>query len=661
MVAAIVAALCLCLVPASALAASNIYSLNQTGGIQNVTIPPKTVVLTFDDGPSKYTPQILAILQAKHIHATFFAVGKEAVAHPMLKTIYDDGDDIGNHTYSHPDLSTLPDWRVRLELGLDRLIIESQTGHSTRFIRPPYLGSDRLSSQSSSMIKYLDHHGYVTVGEGTDTNDWQRPGSGWVVANATIVPHSAGGVILLHDGGGDRSETVQALPAIIDYYQQKGFRFLTVSQALGLPRNVLMPTPSLGDRLLSYLVLVVFTIASVASRTFYYLIIIVIVASFGRMILVLIAATMQAKRKLPPLSDGRTPVSVIVPAYNEAAVIQSCLKSILASSYGPFEILVVDDGSSDQTAELATELHDPRIRVLVKPNGGKASALNYGIAHARADFIVAIDADTIFQKLTLPRLMRHFDQPNVGAVSGNTRIVNRHKLITKLQSLEYIIGFNLDRRLGDLFDCITVVPGAIGAFRKEAMVQAGGFTFDTLAEDTDLTLAIKELRYRIVYDHEAIAYTEAPATRKELLKQRFRWTFGTMQATFKHRRAIGNPKYGTLGLIGLPYLLLYQIIFPLIGPFFDLSLLAALFGHRYHLVIVSFIIYTIADIIMAGTALKLDGERYRHLWLLIPQRLLYRQLMYYVIAKSFINVLKGNLVGWGSLKREGTHLANASE
>src|SRR6185437_10374831 len=190
-VAAIVAALCLCLIPASVLAASNIYSLSPSGELQNVSIPPKTVVLTFDDGPSSYTPQILSILNAKHVHATFFVVGKEAVSHPILKTIYNNGDDIGNHTYSHPNLSALPAWRVRLELGLDRLIIESQTGRSTRLIRPPYLGSDNLSSQSIPLIKNLDHNGYITVGEGTDTNDWTRPGSGWIVANATIVPHSA--------------------------------------------------------------------------------------------------------------------------------------------------------------------------------------------------------------------------------------------------------------------------------------------------------------------------------------------------------------------------------------------------------------------------------------------------------------------------------------
>jgi cellulose synthase/poly-beta-1,6-N-acetylglucosamine synthase-like glycosyltransferase len=249
----------------------------------------------------------------------------------------------------------------------------------------------------------------------------------------------------------------------------------------------------------------------------------------------------------------------------------------------------------------------------------------------------------------------------VGAVSGNTRIANRHTLLTKLQSLEYVVGFNLERRMGDLFDCITVVPGAIGAFRKSVLHSVGGFTYDTLAEDTDLTLSIKEQGHRIVYDASAIAYTEAPATVRDLLKQRFRWTFGTMQAVWKHRRTILNPKYGTVGMIGLPYLLFYQILFPLVGPLFDAAVLVGLLRHEYHLMFLSFLIYTAADVIMSGTALLLDGEKLRQLWLIIPQRILYRQLMYYVIVKSLINVLQGKLVGWGTLKREGKHLAQASE
>ena len=643
--------------PSFALAGS-IYVRDQSGALTQPPLPLKTIILTFDDGPSEYTPKILDILRAKGVKATFFVVGKQSLEYKSLKTIYDDGHEIGNHTYSHAGLSTLPDWRVQLELGLNRLIIESQIHHSTRIFRPPYLGSDSLTSKARGLVEKVDQYGYITAGEDIDSEDWRHPGVEKIVKNATA--DLGGGVILMHDGGGDRSQTVKALPIVIDYYRERGYTFTTISGALGLSRDELMPKLSSGDVILSTLAAIVFGAYTLASQALYWVILALILASFGRMGLVIFAALVQNKRKFRIAPENDIPCSVIVPAYNEGAVIQSCLKSILSSEYKAFEVIVVDDGSSDNTSELALSIGDRRLKVVRKANGGKASALNYGIELARAGFIIAIDADTVFRPDTLRQLMRHFQDPKVGAVSGNTRIANRFNLLTKLQSLEYVVGFNLDRRMGDLFDCITVVPGAIGAFRKSVLQKVGGFTYDTLAEDTDLTLSIKEEGHRIIYDSAAIAYTEAPSTVRELLKQRFRWTFGTMQAVWKHKKAILNPRYGTLGLIGLPYLLFFQILFPLLSPLFDVAIIVGLLDHHYRLMIISFAIYTAADVIMSGVALRLDGEKLWQLWLIIPQRIIYRQLMYYVIIKSVVNVLRGNLVGWGTLKREGKHLAEVT-
>lgn len=636
--------------------AGPIYMLDGSNLINRPDLPPKTVVLTFDDGPSEYTPKVLEILREKNVKATFFVVGKEALEHKLLKDIYDDGHEVGNHTFGHADLSRLPGWHLQMELSLSRLIIGSQIDHSTRIFRPPFLGTDELTPEAFDLIERVGDQGYVMTGADIDSEDWRRPGAEQILKNATA---GQGGVILMHDGGGDRSQTVEALPGIIDYYHKNGYSFSTIGQALGLPRDQLMPKLSAGDTILSALAGMVFGAASLTSQALYWIVLVLIVAGFSRIALVIVASLIQSRRKFPPAPNKDVPCSVIVPAYNEAAVILSCLKSILASDFRAFELIVVDDGSRDDTVTLARSILDPRLRVVSKVNGGKASALNYGIGLARANLIVAIDADTVFRRDTLRNLMRHFQNPAVGAVSGNTRIANRHRLITKLQSLEYVVGFNLDRRMGDLFDCITVVPGAIGAFRKPVLQKVGGFTHDTLAEDTDLTLGIKEAGYRIVYDSAAVAYTEAPATVRDLLKQRFRWTFGTMQSVWKHRWAFLNPRYGTLGLIGLPYLVIYQILFPLLSPLFDVVVLYGLLQHDYNFILASFAVYTAADALMSGVALVLDGEKLRKLWLIIPQRILYRQLMYYVILKSVVNVLKGNLVGWGALKREGKHLAKA--
>ncbi len=645
--------LCLLVLP-SACFAQVIFVKDEAGNLAKPVLPAKTVILTFDDGPSVYTHSILEILKDKHIKATFFVVGSEAVRNSTLSDIYEQGHEIGNHSYSHIDLSTAPDWRIKFELNLTRIIIASQTGRSTRLFRPPLIGSEALTTANQTLIKTTSDMGYISVGETIDSKDWQKPGVEALVANAT---HENGGVILLHDGGGDRSQTVKALPEIIEYYQHNGFKFMTVSEALGISKQDIMPELSTADSLLAALAKFVLNMIKGIGAALRWIIIGLILASFGRFCLVTLAAIIQSRRKFRHASQDKLACSILIPAYNEAAVIQSCLKSVLASNYENFEVLVIDDGSKDNTYELANTIKDPRLRVIRKENGGKASALNYGIAQSRTPILVAIDADTIFRANTLDKLLRHFNNPKVGAVSGNTKIVNRHKLITKLQSLEYIVGFNLDRRMGDLFDCITVVPGAVGAFRRSAIEGIGGFSFDTIAEDTDLTLSIKEAGYKIVYDAEAVALTEAPATLRDLLTQRFRWTFGTMQSVWKHKKSLFNPRRGSLGLIGLPYLLLFQIIFPLFSPLFDLVFIASILNRQHGLMLASFLVYTVIDVITAAIALKLDGEKLRSLWILVPQRLVYRQLMYYVIARSFVNVLKGRLVHWGKLKRTGTHLA----
>ncbi|GAC1392762.1 MAG: hypothetical protein NVSMB46_09480 [Candidatus Saccharimonadales bacterium] len=620
-----------------------------------LNVPEKTVALTFDDGPSPYSLQILNVLQSENIHATFFVVGNQINSYPhIVQNIYQQGSDIGNHTFTHPNLESLPNWQVREELNLNQLLISHNTGHETRIMRPPFLGSDTLNASSQKLINNIVRDGYIVVGEDVDTNDWKKPGINQIIADATT---GQGGILLLHDGGGDRSQTVSALPSIIHYYKSHGYHFVTMSEYLGFSRSEIMPASYFPETTLAQLASFLFSALHLIISIAKFTVLILIIAGFGRLLLVISAAFIQSRRRITAPLNVHLGVSIIVPAYNEAAVIMHCLQSILKSHYTNFEILVVDDGSSDSTVATALQLTDPRIKIFTKENGGKASALNFGISLATHDFVIAVDADTVFQVNTLAFLMRHFTDNKVGAVSGNTKIANRHRLITKLQSLEYIVGFNLDRRMGDLFDCITVVPGAIGAFRKSVIEKIGGFASDTLAEDTDVTLSIKELGHTIIYDADAIAHTEAPSTIKDLLKQRFRWTFGTMQAVWKHKRSFLNPQKGTLGLIGLPYLVLYQIVFPIISPIFDLALIIGLFAHRYELIIVSLLVYTTADIMSCAFALWLDRESFSLLWLLIPQRLIYRQLMYYVLFKSLYYVLKGRLVGWGTLKREGAHLA----
>src|SRR5262249_25946470 len=237
-----------------------------------------------------------------------------------------------------------------------------------------------------------------------------------------------------------------------------------------------------------------------------------------------------------------------------------------------------DDGSRDRTSEIveARFAHDPRVRLLRQPNQGKSAALNRAVAEARGEILLTIDADTQIDATTMWKLVRHFADADVAGVAGNTKVANRARWLTRWQALEYISGQNLEKRAFDLLNCITVVPGALGAWRTDVIRSAGGFSRHTVAEDTDLTLTIRRNGWRILFDGEAVARTIAPETSGALVRQRFRWTFGTLQALWKHRDAFGRERYGTLGRVALPHILLFQIVLPLFCPVVDLLFLGSI-------------------------------------------------------------------------------------
>jgi cellulose synthase/poly-beta-1,6-N-acetylglucosamine synthase-like glycosyltransferase len=355
-------------------------------------------------------------------------------------------------------------------------------------------------------------------------------------------------------------------------------------------------------------------------------------------------------------ADYRPPVSVIIAAYNEEKVILRTVHSILDNGYADLEVVVVDDGSTDGTLAVLRENFgdDPRARILTQPNGGKSAALNHAIAHSSREILIALDADTIFRRGTIEKLVRHFRDPRIGAVSGNAKVGNRGKWITRFQSIEYIYGFNLDRRALDLLNAITVVPGAVGAWRRELVAEAGGFVHDTLAEDTDLTLAIRRRGYTIRYEEEAVAYTEAPEDTRSLAKQRFRWAFGTLQAAWKHRDALFVPKYGSLGFVALPSIWVFQVMLSALSPLAELAMVVALFAGNWPIVLAFYVAFYLLELLTGFLAYALEGEKPWDLTLLLFQRIYYRELMYYVLAKSLLYAMKGRLVGWGKLERRAT-------
>jgi cellulose synthase/poly-beta-1,6-N-acetylglucosamine synthase-like glycosyltransferase/peptidoglycan/xylan/chitin deacetylase (PgdA/CDA1 family) len=620
----------------------------------------KEILLTFDDGPSdKYTPLILDILKKENINATFFVVGVNAENNlKLLKRIYDEGHEIGNHTFFHPNLAEVSNERVEFELNATRRLIESVTGHSTVLFRPPYnADSEPENMQEILPIIEAKRHNYYTVGESIDPEDWEPNVSVDSIMARVIAQQKNGSILLLHDAGGDRSQTVKALPLIIKYFRDRGYTFTTVSSLLGKNRNDVMPLlKERNDIVLAQLNWTIVSIIYWIERFIYRLFTIGIILALSRLIFVAGLAAFQKRRKRKFVPSKLKPsVSLIVPAFNEEVHAVKNVQNLLKSDYPDYEIIFVDDGSSDNTYGVVKEAFagNEKIKVLTKPNGGKSTALNYGIANSKADIVICIDADTQLMKDAITKLVEHFTSKEIAAIAGNVKVGNTHNLLTKWQSLEYITSQNFDRRAFDLLNCITVVPGAIGAFRRDVILEIGGFTTDTLAEDCDLTIRILRAGYIVTYAETALAYTEAPEAVKMFLRQRFRWSFGIMQSLWKHRDALFNIKYKTLGFIALPNILFFQFLLPIFSPFAELMMIIGILGGYFQQIVIYYILFLVFDIVSAGIALRFEKENLFQLWILLPQRFFYRQLMYWVLVKSIIMAIRGTLVGWGILKRTG--------
>jgi cellulose synthase/poly-beta-1,6-N-acetylglucosamine synthase-like glycosyltransferase/spore germination protein YaaH/peptidoglycan/xylan/chitin deacetylase (PgdA/CDA1 family) len=643
------------------------YVVRRFGKVNN------QVILTFDDGPDpEYTPQILDILKKEKVPAVFFVVGINAQNHlPLLKQIYRDSFEIGNHSFTHPNMATISISRAQTEMQATRLLIEAATGRSTILFRAPYnADAEPTTAVELKPIARSKTEHYYTVGESIDPEDWDTESgvNADSIYNRIVRLYEANpekGIILLHDAGGDRSATVAALPRIIQYFKNKGVQFATIGQLLHLPKDAIMP-PVHNDMLTvnGWVSTFLYWAGQVLFGAFW----VAIVLGLIRILLMAGMAAIQfvKSRKNARAVLGTPPfttfprVGIIVPAFNEEVNAVKTINNLLQQEYPNLEIYFVDDGSKDNTyAVVSAAFNNHRgVKVFTKPNGGKASALNLGISKTDSDYVVCIDADTQLMPDAISQMMVYFKDDKVGAVAGNVKVGNDHNILTRWQSIEYTTAQNFDRRAFDLVNGITVVPGAIGAFRTKAIIEAGGFTTDTLAEDCDLTIRILRQGYIIRNCTEAIAITEAPETLKQFMKQRFRWSYGVMQSFWKNKDACFNPKFKGLGIIALPNILVFQISMPLISPLADFIFFLSLFLNRnspesMHKILLFYFIFLLVDVAVSVMAFAFEKEKFHKLLWLIPQRFAYRQLMYVVLFRSIRRAIKGEGQGWGILKRTG--------
>jgi spore germination protein YaaH/peptidoglycan/xylan/chitin deacetylase (PgdA/CDA1 family) len=647
---------------------------------------PGLVALTFDDGPDpRWTPKILDILKDKKVPATFFVIGENMQARPdLVKREVAEGHNVGGHTWTHPNIGEIPIAQTDVELNATQRLFEVITGRSMRLFRPPFFGDAEPSTPNEvAPLVIAQTLGYLVVGLRIDTDDWQKPPPQTIIDRALERLDNPGDrpgqVVLLHDAGGNRANTVKALPELIDQIRARGYRLVTVGELAGMTPDQVMPLSNRDpvSLTLDRIGFGLFRAVKVGLTTLF-----LTAIALGVARLVFLACLSLVHRwthRTPGEVDSQDGplVSVLIPCFNEEKVIAASVARILESDWKNIEVLVLDDGSRDNTAEEVRRAHghDPRVTLLSFENGGKARAVNRGLAVAKGEFVVALDADTLFPPKTIGRLVRWFQDPTIGAVAGNAIVGNRVNVVTRWQALEYVTAQNLERRALAALGAVTVVPGAVGAWRKSVLDALGGYPSDTLAEDQDLTIACQRAGWKVAFDPDARAYTEAPDTVAGLLKQRFRWSFGTLQCVWKHRAALFNPKTPALGFVALPQIWLFQILLAVAAPLVDLavvwSLVSGLYGALAHPVewspddtirgLLYWAVFILVDLSAGALGMALEK---RAPWADLPylpvQRFGYRQLMYYVVVKSVLTAARGGRVGWGKLERRGSATVKSS-
>ncbi|GAT70401.1 polysaccharide deacetylase [Planomonospora sphaerica] len=662
--------------------------LNLTGPEPaSVRLPARTVALTFEDGPDpRWTPRLLDVLAEHGAKATFFAVGARIAENPALtRRIIAEGHEIGNHSYVHPDPAAVPGWRLRLELSLTQKALAGAAGVYTRLARPPYSSSPAaLTDAQLRAMRVMAGEGYLLAltdldaagregEESAGRDDAARGGeenagrdgreTGRIVRAAT--PRAGrGAIVTMRGSGDDGGRTAEAVDRLLTRLAARGYRATTLTSALGMPPAHVAAGQT--DRFVGTGLILAQHGATGFTAAMSWIMVAAAALTLLRLVLFLGLARTHARRaRGGPARGGRAGVrrvpewpappgvTVIVPAYNEEAGIAATVRSLVDTGHwGALEVIVVDDGSSDGTAAAVAALGLPRVRVIRQENGGKPAALNTGIAHASHDILVMVDGDTVFEPATIGNLVRPLADPTVGAVSGNTKVGNRGGMIGRWQHIEYVIGFNLDRRAFDLLGCMPTVPGAIGAFRRSALAAVGGLSGDTLAEDTDLTMAMCRDGWRVVYEETAPAWTEAPTSLRQMWRQRYRWCYGTLQAMWKHRRAVVEP--GPFGRRCLGYLALFQVVLPLLAPVVDvMAVYGAAVGDPLPAVAV-WAGFGLLQAVGGWYALRLDREPASVLWVLPLQQLVYRQLMYLVVIQSVVTAVLGARLHWQTIRREGT-------
>lgn len=378
---------------------------------------------------------------------------------------------------------------------------------------------------------------------------------------------------------------------------------------------------------------------------------------------ILVMAYLYLTKYTVESKEGYYPfISIIVPVFNEGKILRTSIESLLDLEYPNYEIIIVNDGSTDDTAKVAEEVVGyqqgrtalVKVSLINKPNGGKSKALNAGIQYSEAEFVLCMDGDSQLSSNTLKMGIRHFIDPNVGAVAGNVKVENRKRILTDLQALEYVEGLNMPRSAQGFIKMVNIIPGPIGIFRKSALRDAGYYSSDTFAEDADITLKILEKGWKINYEPNAMAFTEAPVKLHQLLKQRYRWTRGILQAIRKHKKHILNPTINFNNTLILWSMFYEALVWPAMNIFANLFFIVAAFYGMSSLVFFWWVGIMLLDMMAAIYCIAAEREEFR----LVPYSIFYRLIFILLIditkAMATVEEFLGISMTWGKLERSGS-------
>lgn len=638
------------------------YSVNRWGSAEG-----RVISLTFDDGPSaEYTGAILDILAARGVSATFFPVGSHMIGETgILRRVLDEGHTLGGHTFLHPDLTEIGPRRLLAEVKAQSHVFGNLLGVRPVLFRAPYVrGPGPIRGAVAEQMLRVDEQGYLIAGSDIVPPDWAMSDPAQIVRYVVdAVEAGQGQVILLHDGGGDRNATVEALPLIIETLEARGYSFTDLAGLAGFSHHDFMPSVRRSPIPIEATLV---TGLGWLMKSFPGILLLVVGLRLARGLILFVSALKRGRVQRRAHPRFRPDVTVIVPAYNEEKVIERTVRSILASRYRKLSVLVVNDGSNDATEAVVRRAfrRNKRVRVISQANQGKWRAANRAIQDVTTEFVVMVDADTLVDPQAIGFLVQGLADPEVGAVAGNVKVGNDKGIMTRLQALEYTTAQNIDRRAFELVNGIMVVPGAIGAWRTAAIRQVGLYSGDTLTEDADLTVSLLRAGFRVRFDERAFTYTEAPETVSMFLRQRLRWTLGMIQTAWKHKGSFG--RQGAIGRLVLPDFLLFGVLMSLLTPIVDLIIIWTLAGAVLNLLageamfgadtsawaLGCYIALPLLEAMMVACAVRLDG-RASYWWMLyLPlQRLVYTPLLTLTLYRALWRAMTGRLAKWSKATR----------